>query len=325
MVPGADRDGRLIRVVPEQAADPAQVLRQALRAVSRPELRVVSQGSAQRRELRAALPESLQPVEAPELALAPRRRALADAHRHAAASHHERRAQPEAHSADAVVQARSMAHRLAVSRSMVPVLRPELAESVVLFAQPEELSVQAEASAQPSELQQVEAAAQPSAAQAAVEVQPWAEPAEEEVQPSEVRVAEAVQPWEAQAAAEVLRAAEPAEEEVQPAEGRVAEAVQPSVAQAAVLAQPLEAVAERPSAEPSVRSDQQVALRLVRRRSTMSRREPEAARAEPQRSQSSSAKGNECSSWGLWGEKKAKQQESCRPSQRSELRSVDSD
>jgi hypothetical protein len=150
-----------------------------------------------------------------------------------------------------------------------------------------------------------------------VEVQPWAEPAAEEVRPSEVRVVEAVRPSEAQAAAEVQRAAVPAVEEVQPAEVRVAEAVQPSVAQAAVLAQPLEA--ERPSAEPSVRSGQQAALRLVRRRSAMSRREPEAARVEPQRSQSLSAEGVECSSWSLWGEKKAKQLESCRPSQRSEL------
>ncbi|MBB5052092.1 hypothetical protein HNQ36_002066 [Afipia massiliensis] len=81
---------------------------------------------------------------------------------------------------------------------------------------------------------------------------------------------------------------------------------------------------ELPSAEPSVRSGPQV-LRPVRRRSTMSRREPEAARAERQRSQSSSTEGVECSSWGLWGEKKVKQPESCRPSQRSELRSVDSD
>jgi len=178
--PDADCGGRLIRVVPVQAAGPVQVLHPALPAVSRRELRVeslqqvVSQALAQRRELRAALPESLQPVEAPELALARRRRALADAHRHVAASHHARRAQPEARPVDAEVQARSKAHRLAVSRSMVPVLRPELAEeSVVLFAQREELSVQAEASAQPSELQRVEVA---------------------EVQPSELPQAEAVQP-----------------------------------------------------------------------------------------------------------------------------------
>lgn len=156
-----------------------QVLHPALPAVSRRELRVeslqqvVSQALAQRRELWAALPESLQPVEAPELALAQRRRALADGHRHVAASHHARRAQPEARPVDAEVQAQSKAHRLAVSRSMVPVLRPELAESVVLFAQREELSVQAEASAQPSELQRVEVA---------------------EVQPSELPQAEAVQP-----------------------------------------------------------------------------------------------------------------------------------
>lgn len=94
-------------------------------------------------------------------------------------------------------------------------------------------------------------------------MQPWAEPVEV-VQPSVAPVAEAVRPWEAQAAAEEPRAAEPAVEEVQPLEVREAEAVQPWEAQAAVRAQPSEARAEQPSAEPSVRSGPRVVLRLVR-------------------------------------------------------------
>lgn len=117
---------------------------------------------------------------------------------------------------------------------------------------------------------------------------------------------------------------------------REAEAVLLSAVQAAQLSavlaepsavaqvRPSEARAELPSAEPSVRSGPQV-LRPVRRRWTMSRRAPVPAKVEWRRSQSSSAGGVECSSWSLWGEKKVMQPESCRPSQRSELRSVDSD
>jgi hypothetical protein len=109
--------------------------------VSRPELWVVSQ----RRELWAASLESLQPVAAPELASAQRRPVLADAHPHAAVSHHACRVQPEVHSADAVVRAQSKAHRRAVSRSMEPVLRQESAASARLS----ELRQEAEALAQP--------------------------------------------------------------------------------------------------------------------------------------------------------------------------------
>lgn len=155
----------------------------------------------------------------------------------------------------------------------------------------------------------------------AVEAQPSEALAVAAEQPSVARVAEVVRP-SVLPAAEVQRAAEAVEEE-QPSAVRVA-AAQPSAVQAVAQVRPSEAPVELPSAEPSVRSGPQV-LRPVRRRSTMSRREPEAARAERQRSQSSSTEGVECSSWGLWGEKKVKQPESCRPSQRSELRSVDSD
>jgi hypothetical protein len=98
------------------------------------------------------------------------------------------------------------------------------------------------------------AVVQPSVVRVAEAVRPWEAQA----------AAEAVRPWEAQAAAEVQRAAEPAEEEVQLSVVRVA-AAQPSAAQAAVLARPWEAGAVRPSAELLVRSGQQVVLRPVRR------------------------------------------------------------
>lgn len=192
-----------------------------------------------------------------------------------------------------------MAHRLAVSRPMEQVQRPELAEEALPDALREELSVRAVASAQPSELPQVEAAeAQLSVPQEAVEAQPSERPAEaavvlpsvlqavEAAQPSAVRVAEAVQSWEVPAAAEVPRAEELVAAEVQPLEVRVA--------------------AAQLSAEPSVRPGPQV-LRPVRRRWTTSRLAPVLAKAEWQRSPLSSAGGVECSSWGLWGEKKVKQ------------------
>lgn len=171
--------------------------------------------------------------------------------------------------------------------------------------------------AQPSEALAV-AAERPSVAEV---VRPLEAQAAAVARPSVLPAAE-VLPLEVPVAAEVQRAAEAVEEE-QPSAVRVA-AAQPSAVQAVAQVRPSEAPVELPSAEPSVRSGPQV-LRPVRRRSTMSRREPEAARAERQRSQSSSTEGVECSSWGLWGEKKVKQPESCRPSQRSELRSVDSD
>lgn len=231
-----------------------------------------------------------------------------------------------------------MAHRLAVSRPMEQVQRPELAEEALPDALREELSVQAVASAQPSELPQVEAAeVQPWVPQEAVEAQPSERPAEaavvlpsvlqavEAAQPSAVRVAEAVQPWEVPAAAEVPRAEELVAAEVQPLEVRVA-AARPWAVQAVAQVRPSEARAELPSAEPSVRSDRRARVRLARRRMTTAfRRAPVLAQTERRRSQSSSAGGVECSSWGLWGEKKVNQLASCRPSQRSEPRSVDSD
>lgn len=149
-----------------------------------------------------------------------------------------------------------------------------------------------------------------------VEAQPSEALAVAAEQPSVVRVAEAVLPLEAQVAEAGQRAAE-AVEVVLPSEVRVA-AAQLSGELAVAQARPSEARAEQPSAEPSVRSGPQV-LRPVRRRSTTSRRAPALAKVEWRRSQSSSAEGVECSSWSLWGEKKAKQPESCRPSQRSEL------
>jgi len=184
-------------------------------------------------ESREASQASLQSVAARASASAQRRRVLVDAHRHVAALHHARRAQPEAHSADAAVQARSTAHRLAVSQLMVPVpvLRLALAEPVVPGVRPEAAEVQSSARALLSELPQAaeaEEEAQPWVPQEAVEVQPWAELAEVAVvQPSEVRAAEAEQPW---------------------------------AAQAVVRAQPSEALEERLSAVPSVLR----ALRLAR-------------------------------------------------------------
>ncbi|WP_349642965.1 hypothetical protein [Afipia massiliensis] len=308
-----------------------------LLAALHPVLREVS-----RRESPEVLQASLQRVASWVPASAQRRWVLAGARRQdAAASRHARRAQPEARPVDAEVQAPSMV-RQAVSRPMARVLRLVLPESAVPGVQPEAVEVQSSARVQPSELPQV-AEGQPWVPLlVAVEAQPSEALAVAAEQPSVARVAEVVRPLEAQAAArpsvlpaeaegqplevpvaaEVQRAAEAVEEE-QPSAVRVA-AAQPSAVQAVAQGRPSEAPVELPSAEPSVRSGPQV-LRPVRRRSTMSRREPEAARAERQRSQSSSTEGVECSSWGLWGEKKVKQPESCRPSQRSELRSVDSD
>lgn len=122
MVPDADRGGRLIPVVPVQAAGPVLLpalqaasrralpvaLRQVLREVSRPEL-----PEALHPVLRVALPESLQQREvSPEQALWPARqvlravyRALAGAHQDVAVSRHARRARPEAHPVDAVARA----------------------------------------------------------------------------------------------------------------------------------------------------------------------------------------------------------------------------
>ena len=80
------------------------------------------------------------------------------------------------------MQARSTAHRLAVSQLMVPVLRLALAEPVVPGVRPEAAEVQSSARALLSELPQAaeaEEEAQPWVPQEAVEVQPWAELAEE--------------------------------------------------------------------------------------------------------------------------------------------------
>jgi hypothetical protein len=135
----------------------------------------------------------------------------------------------------------------------------------------------------------------------------------------------AEQPWVAQVVEAAQRAAALAEEAVQPLEARVAEAVRPSAVQVGALVLLSEVRAAQLSAEPSVRLDRPVRARLARRRWTTVRRKPGPAKAARRPSQLSSAEGIECSSWGLWGEKKVKQPESCRPSQRSELRSVDSD
>jgi len=117
------------------------------------------------------------------------------------------------------VQARSTAHRLAVSQLMVPVpvLRLALAEPVVPGVRPEAAEVQSSARALLSELPQAaeaEEEAQPWVPQEAEVVQPWAELAEVVVaQPSVAPVAEA-EPGVPQA----VQDAQPAEveEEAQP-------------------------------------------------------------------------------------------------------------
>ncbi|MEW6395444.1 MULTISPECIES: hypothetical protein [unclassified Afipia] len=170
---------------------------------------------------------------------------------------------------DAVARARPMAHRPAV------LLRPkvrrlELAAEVLPGVQREELPVQVVVSERPSELllvEQVAVAEVPWAQQpVAAEAQPWVQPEEEAAVEllSEVRVVEAELPSVERAAAEAQRAAVPAAEEERLVAERVAEAVQPSAGQAAVPVQLLEARAELPSAEPSVRSDRPARVRLVR-------------------------------------------------------------
>lgn len=272
--PDAGRGDHRSPVVPVQA-----VLHQALLPAS-PEVSHLVEPAALRPVLREALQESLQREAFPAPAVY---RAPAGARRQdAAVSHHARPARPGAHPADAVVQARSMVHRPAVSRSMEQVRHPELAEAALPGAQPEELSVQVAVSARvrPSELPQVaaaEAESQLSERREAVSAQPWVQPEEAaaEVLPSVVRVVEAVQPWAAQAPVEVQRAVVLAEEEVQrgavpaveeerPAAERVAEAAQLLAGQAAVPVRPSEARAELPSAEPSVRSDRQARVPPVR-------------------------------------------------------------
>lgn len=220
-----------------------------------------------------------------------------------AALRHARRAQPEAHPVDAVARARSLAHRRVVSRWTEQVRRPELAESAVPCAQPEELSVQAVASARPSELPQVaaeEEEAQLSVPRVAAEAQPWVQPEEAAVEalPSVVRVVEAVQPSAAQAVAEVRRVVVPAAEVELLAAERAAEVELPSVVQVAAQlsavqqvarAQPLEARAVRPLAELSAEPSRPREPAPARRRMTTLRREPVLAKAEWQRSPSSSA------------------------------------
>lgn len=212
--------------------------------------------------------ESLHP--AGSQALAQRHLVQADARRQdAVVSHHARQARPEAHPVDAVARARPMAHRPAV------LLRPkvrrlELAAEVLPGVQREELPVQVVVSERPSELllvEQVAVAEVPWAQQpVAAEAQPWVQPEEEAAVEllSEVRVVEAELPSVERAAAEAQRAAVPAAEEERLVAERVAEAVQPSAGQAAVPVQLLEARAELPSAEPSVRSDRPARVRLVR-------------------------------------------------------------
>jgi hypothetical protein len=227
---------------------------------------------------------------------------LADVRRRdAAGSRHARRVQPAANSADAEGWAQLKARRQAASRPMAQVLLSEhlRAEARPSVQVPSERPV-AEASQPLAPLAVLEA--QPS--EEPGEVQPWvaqaARPweAQEAVQPSEEP---AVQPLEVQAAQRVVQAAA----EVQPVE-REAEAGRLSAEREALLlavqVRPLEARGEPPSAEPSVSSGPQV--RPVRRRWTMSRREPAPAKIEWRRSQSLSAEGIECSSWSLWGEKK---------------------
>jgi hypothetical protein len=187
--PDAGCGGRLIPAVLEQATGPVWrpvlqvVLFPAWPEVSRPELPEPLHPELQHPELlvaspelskRAALsPEPLQRVAWWEQVSAQRRLAQARAHRRVAASHRERRAQPEVRSADAVERAQWKARRPEVWRSMVPVLLLERAAVVpgVLRAAAE---AQLWARAQPSELPQV----------AEVEVQPLARrQAEEAVQP----------------------------------------------------------------------------------------------------------------------------------------------
>lgn len=91
-------------------------------------------------------------------ALAQRHSVQPDARRQdVAASRHARRGQPEEPPADAVARALSMAHRLAVSRSMARAQRLALAEEAVPGVQPEELSAQVSARVQPLALRLAEA------------------------------------------------------------------------------------------------------------------------------------------------------------------------
>ena len=100
--------------------------------------------------------ESLQQVVSQ--ALAQRHLVQPDARRQdVAASHHARQGQPEEPPADAVARALSMAHRLAVSRSMGRAQRLALAEEALPGVQPEELSAQVLLSARPSALLLAEA------------------------------------------------------------------------------------------------------------------------------------------------------------------------
>ena len=128
----------------------------------------------------------------------------------------------------------------------------------------------------------------------AAEVLPSVQPAAEAEQPSVAQEVEAVRPSAQQAAVEVLPSAVLAVAEALRAVE--AAAVRPAVALAEVAllseqpvaqALPSEARAVRLSAVPSARSD--LPERLARRRMTTSRREPEAAKPEWRRWQSSSA------------------------------------
>ena len=114
-----------------------------------PELREASSESSQREAFPAQCSERLPAEQAPV-----HHPVQPGAHRQdAAVSRHARRALPEAHPADVVVQAPSK-ERAAVLRSMEQAQRPELAEEALLGAQPEELSAQVllSARARPSEL-----------------------------------------------------------------------------------------------------------------------------------------------------------------------------
>ena len=183
------------------------------------------------------------------------------------------------------------------------VLRPEVVavQDAQTAAAEVRCLVQAQPLAEPLELpqeavvraEQRRAEAEPSVLQLAAEVE--AQPGEPPVEAAEVR------PSEVRAAAEVLRVEEQAAVGARPSEAQAEAVVQPSAEPVAEQAQLSEVRAARLSAAPSVRSDRPARARLARRRMTAAfRREPAHARTERLRSQSSSAEGVECSSWGLW-------------------------
>lgn len=250
-VPDVDRGGLRHLADREQVSRPElqEALRQVLQ-VSLPQAALSVRLSAQHPAERGTAREQ------PSV----RHQAQADVRRRDAASRRERRVQPEARSVGAVLRARSKAHRLAVSRSMEPVPRRELAQTAEPFVPLAEVLVRAVAVVLLSELPQAEAVAQPSAELAAVEALPLVVREEAVERPSEARAAEAVQPSAVPVVAEVPPLEARAVEEVPPVAQQVVAAERPSEVPVAAREQPSVARAARLSAEPSVHSDRLVPL-----------------------------------------------------------------